>query len=92
MFGFGAKTRCAKCESTSFRLRIIELIDADFPVNAVHCNKCGAPFGVVGTLNVGALLHEQKMLIADLGSKIDSVADRMEEIAKTINRRSDQHR
>jgi ribosomal protein L40E len=92
MFGFGAKTKCAKCESTSFRLRTIEPIDSDFPVNAVHCNKCGAPFGVVGSQNVGALLQEQKLLIANLGSKIDSIARQMDEIADAINQRSDQHR
>jgi hypothetical protein len=47
MFGFGAKTKCAKCESTSFRLKTIEPIGSNFTLNAVHCNKCGAPFGVV---------------------------------------------
>jgi predicted nucleic-acid-binding Zn-ribbon protein len=95
MFGFGAKAKCAKCGSTSFRLKPIELIDSEFPYNAVFCNKCGAPFAVIEDINVGAVLGMQKRQIAALGSKIDSMARKMDEIAEAIKNRaasSDQYR
>jgi len=85
MFGFGARTKCAKCESTSFRLKTIEAIDSNFPLSAVHCNKCGAPFGVIQNQNVAALLERQAMLIARLGAKMDRMARQMEQIADAID-------
>ena len=43
-----AKPKCSdpNCDSTVFKMTEIEPLDANFKVNAIHCNKCGCTVGI----------------------------------------------
>lgn len=78
-------TRCAKCDSGYFTLEVIEPAGSGFKLNAVQCSSCGAPFGVVDYYNLGQLLKNQEKSIANLESKVDSMAHTLNQIAYALN-------
>jgi hypothetical protein len=83
MFGFGA-AKCVKCDSSSFRLELIEPAGSGYKLNAVHCSNRGAAFGVTDYWNVGMLVKQQEKTIADLGRKIDSIQSSVAQIAHAL--------
>lgn len=51
-----ARSKCSKCEHTSFEVKSVEPTGYGFKVNFVQCSSCGAVVGVLDHFNIGQLL------------------------------------
>jgi len=52
-----AHPKCPKCDNGVFAATVIEPVDSNFKLTAIHCNKCGAVIGIQDFYNVGARLN-----------------------------------
>ena len=65
-----ASTKCAVCGSRSFDLKHTKVSNSAFKLNFVQCSSCGAAVGVQEFENIGALLDNQKRVIAAIAKKV----------------------
>lgn len=52
-----ALPKCGFCNNPFFATTVIEPVGSNFKLIAIHCNSCGAVFGVTEYYNVGGMLE-----------------------------------
>jgi hypothetical protein len=78
-------SKCVKCENTVFGIQEISPSGAQYKMYVVQCVVCQVPVGVTDYWNVGTLLKNQEKKIAELESKLSSIQNAVNQIARALN-------
>jgi hypothetical protein len=76
-----ALSKCPHCNNTSFEAAEVSPSGSPFKAIFIQCAGCGAPAGVMDFYNIGTLLNNQEVKIAELSRKIDRLETSIQEIA-----------
>lgn len=83
MFGL---TKCGKCENGAFKVQELNAQGANYKLFAVQCTSCSTAIGVMEYYDNGSLLKEQEAAITELGRKIGSIEQTVNQIAYALER------
>lgn len=79
-----ATSQCPKCESTSFELINQQPSGTYFEFSFIQCAGCATPVGVVESRNIGTLLHDQKLEIASLASRLSALESMAQQVLDAL--------
>ncbi|MDP2720834.1 MAG: hypothetical protein Q8O75_02740, partial [bacterium] len=79
-------SKCAKCNSTSFKIQEKEPTGSRFKLLFVQCSMCGVPIGVVEYHNTGSLIQNLEKKINQLESSISDVQHNIHAITRLLRK------
>jgi hypothetical protein len=65
-----SKSKCAKCENTTFEMVENTPEGSKFQVTFIQCAQCGTVIGVQPYENIPALLHFMKDMLVEMMQKL----------------------
>lgn len=81
-----SKSKCAKCDSTSFEIKEAVPTLSKFKLQFVQCSKCGSVVGVMDYSNIGYMLTElDKKIESDSRREFNLLNNNLDIINSNIN-------
>ena len=81
-----ALSTCPKCNGRFWEIKLVEPSNARFKQYFTQCSSCGAPAGVLGFYDAGALLKDQEEEIDKLQKQMGQVLRALDTINENIRR------
>lgn len=78
---------CPKCNSSTFKVELVDPRGSNFKLNLVTCASCGSAVGVLDYWNIGALLKEQEKTLNQVLTRIASLEPSIQQIAHHLRNR-----
>jgi len=64
---------CSHCDNQLFQVEEQTPEGSGYKLLFVQCASCGTPVGVLDYFNIGAMMEEQDVVMADLGNRLERI-------------------